>query len=761
MIKLKSKLNMMFYNYFMRIFLLTSFFFILFTTISFSEIINKFEISGNERIPDETIKMFSGVRLGEDINSNNLNDILKNIYESNFFKDVKVSINENVLSINVKENPLIENIELKGIKAKKIIKAVKNDLKLKERSSYNEVLISEDKNKIINDLKLLGYYFAKVDVIIETIEDNKINLTYDIELGEKAKIQKISFIGDKVFKDRKLRGVIISEEYKFWKFISGKKFLNQSILELDERLLRNFYLNQGYYNVEINSSFAKLIDEEESAFELIYNINANQKFVFNNVTLDLPIDFKKENFEDILNLFANLKGKTYSLYIIENILDEIDKIILDEEYKTLQSKVSENTFENKIDLLFEVSEGEKFQIKRINIFGNNITQENVIRNQLLIDEGDEFNSILTSKSINNIKALRIFETVESKITDNDDNSKNIDITIKEKATGEIMAGAGVGTDGSTLSFAVRENNYLGRGIALDSNLTISEETLKGKFSVTNPNFKNSDKSVSANVQSLTTDKLDSSGYKTSKTGFGFGTTFEYQDDVILGIGQDSYLEKIETNSTASTRQKAQEGNYWDTFINLSFDYDKRNQKFKTSDGFRSFYSLGLPIISENNSLLNTYVFSYYNELFQDNITKFSFYGKSANSITNDDIKLSERVFIPSSRLRGFGAGKIGPKDGGDFIGGNYASSINISSSIPQLLPNAQNMDVSMFVDAANVWGVDYDSSLADSNKIRSSIGIGIDWFTVVGPLSISLAHPISKAESDETETFNFNLGTTF
>ncbi len=746
---------------FKKIFLFATIFFNLVIFNASAEIINKFKIDGNERIPNETIIMFSGINIGDDISKTNLNEVLKRIYESNFFEDVKVSLSENILSINVKESPLIENVEIKGPKAKKIIKALKENLKIKERTSYNEILIIEDKKKMINDLKSLGYFFANVDVIVESLENNKMNLTYDIDMGEKAKIKKISFIGDKIFKDRKLRGIIVSEEYKFWKFISGKKFLNQNILQLDERLLKNFYLNKGYYNVVINSSFAKLIDEKDSSFELIYNINANQKYSFNNITLDLPIDFEKENFKDIINLFSELKGKTYSLYIIENILDEIDKIILDEEYKTLESKVTENTYENKIDLNFEVTEGKKFQVKRINILGNNITQENVIRNQLLIDEGDEFNAILASKSINNIKALRIFESVESKIIDNDDNTKNIDITIKEKATGEIMAGAGVGTDGTTMSFAIKENNYLGRGINLDSNLTISEETIKGQFAVSNPNFRNSDKTVNANIQSLETDKLTNSGYKTSKTGFGFGTFFEYQDDVILGLGQESFYEKIETNSSASTRQKSQEGNYWDTFINLSFDYDKRNQKFKTSDGFRSFYSLGLPVISENNSLLNTYVFSYYNELYQNNVTKFSFYGKTANSLTNDDVKLSERVYIPSHRLRGFEAGKVGPKDGNDFIGGNYASAINISSTLPQILPNAQNIDVAMFIDAANVWGVDYDSSLSDTNKLRSSIGIGVDWFTLIGPLSISLAHPITKADSDITETFKFNLGTTF
>ena len=726
---------------------------------SYSEIIKKIEISGNERIPSETIKMFTKKNIGENIDDKDLNEILKRIYDSTFFEDVKVSIKENTLKIVVLENPLVENVEIKGPKAKKIIEELKKNLQVKARTSYNEISFLKDKKKITEILKQKGYFFSKVDVIVESLSDNKVNLIYNVEIGDKAKIKKISFIGDKIFKDRKLRSIIVSEEYKFWKFISGKKYLNQNLISLDERLLKNFYLNKGFYNVKINSSFARLINDSE--FELIYNIIPNKRYSFNQISLKLPLDFDQKNFDDLNNFFGKLKGKKYSLFTIEKILDEIDKIILDKEYKTLESKVDENVYEDKIDLTFTISEGEKYSIDRINIYGNNITQENVIRNQLLIDEGDEFNSILTAKSINNIKALNIFKSVNSEIIDNDDRSKIIDITIEEKATGEIMAGAGVGTDGTSFSFAVKENNYLGRGIGLTSELTVSEETIKGQLRVKNPNFKNSDKSVNFNVQSLETDRLTDSGYKTNKTGFGFGTSFEYQDDVIIGIGQDSFYEKIETNSSASTRQKAQAGNYWDTFLNVDLDYDKRNQKYKTSDGFRSFYAVNLPVISENNSLTNTYIFSFFEELYQDNVTKLSFYAKSSTSLTNDDIKLSERIFLPGHRLRGFVSGGVGPKDGNDFIGGNYASSVNIQTSIPQLLPNIQNMDVSMFLDAGNVWGVDYDSSLNDTNKIRSSIGIGVDWFTLVGPLSVSFSHPISKVDTDRTETFKFNLGTTF
>ena len=739
--------------------LLLLFIFFPICSISFAEIVKDIQIKGNNRVSDETIVMFSNINIGDDVNNDDLNEILKKVYDSNFFKDVKVKLENNILTIFVEESSLVENVIIKGPKSKTLISDLKKNLKVKSRTSYNEIQLLEDKKNITKFLKQKGYFFSKVDVMLEKLSDNKINLIYNIEIGDKAKIKKISFIGNKIFKDKKLRSVIVSEEYKFWKFISGKKFLKQDLINLDERLLRNFYLNKGFYDVKVNSSFAKMLNETE--FELIYNIVPNNRFFFNKILLDLPVDFDQTNFTDLNKLFKRLNGKKYSLYIIEEILEEIDKIILDEEYKTLKTKVNENVFDNKIDLTFSVSEGEKFIVERINIYGNNITQENVIRNQLLIDEGDEFNSILASKSINNIKSLNIFESVESKIIDSDDNSKIIDISIEEKATGEIMAGAGFGTDGSTLSFAVKENNYLGRGIALVSELTVSEETIKGQFNVNNPNFRNSDKSINLNIQSLETDKLTDSGYKTSKTGLGFGTSFEFQDDVFIGLGQESYYEKIETNSSASARQKSQAGNYWDTFINLNLNYDKRNQKYRPTDGFKSSYSVNLPVISENNSLINAYVYTYYDELYQDNVTKFSFFAKAANSVTNDNIKLSERIYLPGSRLRGFVSGGVGPKDGNDFIGGNYASAVNIQTSIPQLMPNIQNMDVSMFFDAGNVWGVDYDSSLDDTNQIRSSIGVGVDWFTVVGPLSISFSHPISKVDTDKTESFKFNLGTTF
>jgi len=369
---------------------------------------------------------------------------------------------------------------------------------------------------------------------------------------------------------------------------------------------------------------------------------------------------------------------------------------------------------------------------------------------------------LLKKSINNLKSLNFFKTVTSEVLQDDlSEDKIINISVKEKPTGEIGAAAGIGTTGNKVGFFVKENNYLGKGLGVSANLSLDTDSLKGSFLIENPNFNDTNKSVYSRFDAIETDKLKDFGYKTNKIGFGFGTDFEILEDLNLGLGNSNYYEKIETDSSASALQKKQTGNYWDSYLDINFTYDKRNQKFQTTDGFLSRYSLDLPIVSDTNTLSNVYEYSYFTELFEDNRTTFSFYAKSSFSLSNDDIKLTERNFLPSKRLRGFESGKVGPKDGGDFIGGNYVSSFNINSTIPQILESNQNIDFIAFLDAANVWGVDYSSSLNDSSKIRSSIGVGVDWLTTIGPLNFSLALPISKIDSDVTETFRFNLGTTF
>ena len=727
---------------------------------TFSEIIKKIDIIGNERIPDETILMFSNIGNGALYNEDISNSILKNLYESNFFEDISIIYNENLLTIKVKELPIIQTINIEGIKASKFEEAIRNEFSLKSRSSYNEFLLSKDKTSIKNTLKRFGYYFADVESYVESIDNNMVNINYKINLGNKAKIKKISFVGKKIFKNKILLDVIVSEEFKFWKFLSEKKYLNEDLIKLDTRLLRNFYLNKGYYNVKINSSFAKLISDDE--FELIYNINSGKKLFFGELNINFPSDYDLTYYDEVIKFLDEVKDKPYSILTVEKILEKIEKITLNDQFKSIKASLNENFYDNKINITFNISETEKFTVERINIFGNTITRENVIRNQFEIDEGDIYNEILAKKSENNLKSLNFFKEVKTDVIDgNFDKSKIINITVEEKPTGELSAGAGLGSSGGTVMFGVKENNYLGKGLEVDVNSTISSESFKGVFKVNNPNYKNTDKSISAALLAQEIDRLKSGGYKTNKTGFEVGTKFEYLEDFYLGLSTSSFYEDIEAGSKASSLQKKQAGGYWDTFINLDLNQDKRNQKFKTSDGYISNYNVSVPIISDTNTMTNTYVYKLFGEIYENNISSITLFIQSANSITNDNIKLSERLTIPAKRLRGFERGKVGPKDGTDFIGGNYVTSLNINSSLPYFFPNVQTIDVSMFFDAANIWGVDYDDNLSDGSKIRSSIGIGVDWFTPVGPLNFSLTEALSKTDTDIEESFRFNIGTTF
>ena len=745
----------------MKLIIITISIFLLPTSLLVAKPIDHIIIKGNERISSETIKVFSGFNKGDNVIQNDLNDIIKSLYETNFFENVTIEIVNNNLIITVKENPIIQEVVIEGIKKESLKNQIYDSLILKNKSSYVDYLAKNDLQKIKNMLRVSGFYLSEVKTLIKNNNNNTVNLIYNINLGEKALIKKIKFIGDKKFKDRKLRQVIVSEESKFWKFISNKKYLNTKRIKLDERLLLNFYKNKGYYDAKIETSTAKFINDQN--FELTYNISAGKKFIFNNLNVSLPIDYDVKNFKEISNALEELKNTTYSLNKIEKILKEIDKISLSHQYEFIRAHVKEEIIDNhKLNLTFVISETEKNYVEKINIIGNSVTRENVIRNSLFVDEGDAFNEILHNKSLNRIRARGIFGKVDSKILDGSNpNLKIIEIEVEEKATGEISAGAGFGTSGSTFGFGIRENNYLGQGIKVNTNLTFSDNSVKGELSMNNPNFKNSNNSLYTSISSTSSDFLADYGYKSNLSSLSFGTNFERYEDLFFYPTIDINYEKLETTPKASTNLKKQEGDYFETAFIYTLDYDKRNQRFQPTEGFRSQFTQTLPVVSDNYEVKNVYQISKYVPFDNGMIGNIIFGAAAVNSVTGEDVRISKRLYVPERRLRGFKKGKIGPIENNDYVGGNYRAMFNINTTLPNLFPESQNTDFRIFFDSATLWGVDYSSEVKDSKNIRSSVGVAIDWYTPVGPLSFSLAQPITQDSTDQTETFRFNIGTTF
>ena len=745
-------------NFFSKIIII----FCIFTTSAVSEILKKIEITGNKRISSETIIIFSEVKINDQINKSKLDKVIKNLYQTNFFRNISLNFENQILFLNVEENPIIENLEINGIKKQSLVEFIKGKIQLAEMKSFNEELLAVDLDLINNILKTNGYYFTKISSSKNINSDlNTINLRINIDLGEKAKIKKIIFLGEKIFKEKRLKEVIASEEHKFWKFISNNVYINQELINLDKRLLVSYFKNNGFYDVKVENSFVEF--DKNSNFNLIFNIFPGKKYFFNEFNLNLPSDYDTNLFKSITKKFPKLKGDTYSLLKINKLLNEIDKIALSGQYEFINAKIIEKVDGNKINFDINISESEKFYVEKINISGNFNTLEEVIRNNLIIDEGDPFNEILFNKSVNEIQSLGIFKNVKSDVEEGSNPSyKIINLDVEERPTGEISISAGFGTEGETIGAGLKENNFLGKGINLNTSLELTADSIKGKFIYAKPNFNYSDNTLFTSLKSSTSDFMTDSGYKTSEIGFALGTKFEQFQNIFLSPEIDFLLEDLETSDKASNNLKKQEGSYTDLYFNYSINQDLRDKKFRTEDGYITTFSQEVPILSDNSEFANSFEVTKFQKLSStsDMVGKISFFGKTITGLS-DDVRISKRLNVPSSRLRGFERGKVGPVENNDYIGGNHVSTFNLSATLPTVVEGLDNLDVGIFFDAANVWGVDYDSSLDDKSKIRSSTGVALNLMTPIGPLSFSFANAITKASSDKTETFRFNLGTQF
>ena len=745
-------------QFFKNIFLFSFIFFIFSANILFAEIVKKVTVIGNDRISLETIVIFGDITIGKDYNSSEINILIKKLYQTNFFSNISASLKENKLILTVKENPMINSIELNGEKGKSNKEKIIELLSLRENNSFIESNIKSDINLLKEFYRVQGFYFVKIDAEVQELANNRINISYDIVKGKKAKITKISFVGNKNVREKRLRDIITSQENQFWKFISRSVYLNEQRIELDKRLLKNYYRNIGYYEVDIKST--NVVYSEGEGFILTYNINSGQRYKFKKISAVVSESLDQSAFNSLQKEFSKMVGNYYSQKKLKNVLDKIDKLSEQRELQFINHNVVETLDGETVEVKINIFEGEKIIIERINIVGNSITNDSVIRSALIVDEGDPFSVLLVNKSINNIKSRNIFGKVEQKtLPGSNPDLKILEISVEEKATGEIMAGAGVGTSGTSFSFTVRESNWLGRGVSVASSLNLSTNKVSGNLIVNNPNYKLSGNALFTALDVSSTDKSSTSGFKSSRSGFEVGTSFEQYENFYIAPKINVVYEDIEVDAESTTDVKKMAGTFVNADLGYSLTVDKRNQRFKPTSGYITSFNQKLPLLQDSSSITNGINMSSYKAFSEDVVASLKFNAQAVNG-TDGDVRLTNRLFIPRNKLRGFLTKQVGPKDGEDFVGGNYVSALNLEGQLPNLLPESYRTDFVIFLDAANVWGVDY-TDIDDGSKIRSSIGLGANVFSTIGPLSFTLAQSITKGKTDKTETFNFRLGTAF
>ena len=734
-------------------------FFLFFYSSLQAEIIREIVIKGNKRVSEETIKIYGGLEINKDYSDKDLNNVLKDLYDTDFFEDVKLEIKNNVLQLDLKEYPYINQLVIIGEKSKRYREQIKKIIKLKEKRSFIRSYLAKDIESIKTLYSSIGYNSSKIETKVKKINEESFDLLIEIDRGKQTKISTIKFLGNKSIRSKRLKDVLASEEDKFWKFISRNTNLSESLINLDKRLLTNYYRSLGFYFVKVNSNLAQLDKEGEA--NLIYSIEEGKRFTINKISTNIDKVYDKEIFFPLNKIFKKYVGDFYSPFKIKKILEELDELIEINNLQFVEHNVQESIENDSINVVLNIFEGEKTLIERINITGNNITNEDVIRGELIVDEGDPFTKLNIDKSVSELKARNIFKNVKYEVLDGSENNlKIININVEEKPTGEISAGAGIGTNGGSFAINVKENNWLGQGKSVAFEIEVDRESLAGVVSYVDPNYDFLGNALRYSLSSENNDKPDQ-GYENTLVSAGIGTTFEQYKDVDVSLGISASHDDLRTDESASSSLQNQEGTYNEVAGNYGFTFDKRNRAFMPTSGSVLNFGQVLPIYADKSFVSNFLRASKYQQFNENLVGAGKFFLSTVNGLGSDDVRLSKRTTVSSRRLRGFEKGKVGPVDGTDHIGGNYAAALNLEANLPNFLPEDTNTDVILFLDFGNVWGVDYDSSIDDSNKIRSSAGAVASWMSPIGPMTFTLSQNLSKASTDKTESFNFSLGTTF
>jgi outer membrane protein insertion porin family len=735
-------------------------FFLILTNISFAEI-KKVNIFGNARVNSSTIESLVDKKISN-VDSIFINSLTKKIYDTDFFADVKISFNQDILTINVAENPIVNFFYINGVKDSDLDQ-INKIIILKENNIFSSSKLKKDIQATREFLNAAGFYQALITPEVIKIDNNQVNLIININKKEISKIKNIYFIGNKVFSNSQLIDVITSSEDGWWKFFSTSSLSEQRI-EYDKQLLKDFYKSKSFYDVQIESAFAGI--DKDNNFTLTFSINSGKKYKFGDYDLKISgISLKESDIIEIKDISKKLlKNEFYSPLTINKLNKQVTNLLESKRYGNFEINIQDTkAIDDKINIIVQLNEGQKLLINKINIQGNTITEEKVIRDNLTISEGDQLSSSKIKKSVDNVKSKQLFSKVDYKLEDSDKkNFKDLNLFIKEQPTGSISAGVGYGTNGGLFEASVNERNFLGQGINLNFTGRLSSDAIRGELSYANPNYNNSNKELAVSLFSEL-DDYQNSGYQNKRVGTRFATKYEIYEDIFFRPNLGVQFDKLEVTGNASNLLRSREGDFITTSFGYNFLNDQRDSKFNPTSGSLIYFDQNIATFFSDIPTVQTGVgATFYQELFSDKFIG-SAKARLANvtAFNNKDVKLSDRIFASPSDLRGFELRGIGPVDSGDHIGGNNLATLSLKSTFPNPMPENLRANTFLFLDMGNVWGADYSSLISDSSKLRASTGIALDLMSPVGPLSFTYSIPLSKASTDKEQNFLFNIGSSF
>ena len=745
------------------------------------------KVEGNERIDADTIISYLPVRVGQAVNPLTIDAMVKTLYRTELFSDVQIALNGNDLDIKVAENPIINQVLFEGNHAMTKDK-LRDEVKIRPRGVFTKSKVQSDVQRIIELYRRSGRISAVVSPKIVELPQKRVDLIFELNEGPKTGISTLEFIGNRAFSDNELSNVIVTRKSYWWKFFSSNDNYDPDRIDYDREQLKKFYNNRGYYDFRVVSSVAELTPDQHN-FALSYTIDEGKKYNFGKIKV------KTEN--EKLNpayLEAAIPFSTGQLYEGDKIEKAVDAITYAAgasgfAFVEVHPDDQPNPDTRTVDLTFNVREGARVYIDKINIVGNTQTLDRVIRREMKLSEGDAYNKALVERSKTYVQGLGFFKEESVKIdtvpsTSPDRTSLNVSVT--EQPTGQLSFGAGFSSiEKLILDLSVEQSNFRGTGQNVRARISTGTYQKNVDLSFTEPYFMN--RPLSAGVDLFSSSfAYRGVSYRTNSDGFGLRLGYAINGYSTLRMRYNLRSDKVSDQTIDPTTGLATGlsgscnsllyscGTGTTSSIGYTLGFDKRNDFITPTRGWLAIFRQDIAGLGGNVSYVRTEGEAHwYHGFARDMILTVSGAVGNIISTRGDSVRINDRWFKGGESLRGFQYAGIGPRDTTTnyALGGQTYATASAELGIPNHLPDQYGLKTAVFIDLGTLGGLDNRvkvdasgnklSNIVDRLSPRASAGLTIRWKSPMGPVQFDISHIINREKYDRLETFRFSQSTQF
>ena len=729
--------------------------------------IDDIRVEGTQRIEAATVRSYMRVNPGDPFDPVRLDDSLKNLFATGLFADVRLERDGDILVVIVDENPIVNRIAFEG-NQRIDDETLQQEIELRPRVVFTRTKVQSDTDRILEIYRRSGRFAATVEPKVIQLEQNRVDLAFEINEGPLTSIRSINFIGNREFSDSTLREQVTTIEASFWNFFSSADTYDPDRLTFDRELLRRFYLNEGYADFRVVSVVAELTPDQQD-FIVTFTVEEGPRYRFGQIGLQTGL--RNLDPETLRGQVTTEEGDWYDAGEVDKTIEVLTDAVGDLGYAfvDIRPRVERDRDALTIDIVYDIQEGPKVFVERIEIEGNSRTLDRVIRREFQLVEGDAFNTSKLRRSRQRVQNLGFFKTVT---VNNEPGSAPdrtvVKVEVEEQSTGDVTFGAGFSsTNGPIGNIGLRERNLLGRGQDLRLSFTLAGEATELDFSFTEPYFLDRNLAAGVDLYRTTNDRDDYSSYEEERLGGSLRAGFDITDelrDVVRYTLENRDITDVDNN--ASLLVRSEQGATLRSGVSNELTYDTRDSRFDPREGFLStlrtdFTGLGGDVTFVRGQVSAGYWYTVYEDW------TLSVRGSGGSMVgVGEDTLISDRFFKGGGQPRGFEYGGIGPRDRktGDALGGKNFYTGTVEAAFPLDLPFDLDIRGRVFTDIGAAWSIDDNSipvTVDESSSPRVTIGTGLSWNSPFGPVVVDLGIAIIKEDFDETELFSFSFGTQF